>query len=95
MRERHRTPDAQEPAPKGGLSPDLSGYPEDTLSVGSDGFDVDGFWPFTAFANFELNFLPINQGTAAAADDVGEVNEEVFVAVAANEPKARIGRAHV
>ena len=55
---------------------------------GSDGFDVDGFWPFAAFANFELDFLTINQGFAAAADDVGEVNEEVFVAVAANEPKA-------
>ena len=80
--------DAKEPAPKGELSLDLSGYPEDTFLSGSDCFNVDGFWSFSTFANLELDFLTINQGFAATADDVGEVNEEVFVAVAANKPKA-------
>ena len=53
---------AKEPALSGGLSLDLSGYPEDTLLVRSDSFDVDGFWALATLANLELNFLTINQG---------------------------------
>ena len=53
---------AKEPALSGGLSLDLSGYPEDTLLVRSDSFDVDGFWALATLANLELDFLTINQG---------------------------------
>ena len=37
----------KKPAPKGALSLDLSGYPEDTLLDGSDNFEVDGLGTFT------------------------------------------------
>ena len=59
---KHRTRHAKKPALSGGLSLDLSGYPEDTLLVRSDSFYVDGFWALTTLANLELNFLTINQG---------------------------------
>ena len=59
----HHTHHAKEPAPKGGLSLDLSGYPEDTLLDGSDSFDVDGLGTFASFADLEFHLLTINQGT--------------------------------
>ena len=61
----HRYRNAKEPALTGGLSLDLSGYPEDTLLDGSDSFDVDGFGTFTSFAEFEFNLLSIDQGATA------------------------------
>ena len=58
-----RHPHAKKPALTGGLSLDLSGYPEDTLLYGSDSLDVDGLGTFTSLADLELHLLTINQGT--------------------------------
>jgi len=59
---KHRTRHAKKPALSGGLSLDLSGYPEDTFLDGSDSFDVDGLGTFASLADLELHLLTINQG---------------------------------
>ena len=59
----HRYRNAKEPALTGGLSLDLSGYPEDTFLDGSDSFDVDGLGTFASSADLELHLLTIDQGT--------------------------------
>ena len=54
----------------------------------SDDFDVDGFRTLASLANLELNLLTIEQGASAGAFDVREVDEQVVLAVAADESEA-------
>ena len=54
----------------------------------ADGFDVVRFDTLAALTEFELDLLARNESAAPGAFDVGEVHEDILLAIARDESEA-------